>query len=303
MMAIATFHSHPSTQYQLEKGVTPIDTTNRNTYFEYKPKDVIVLEGFLAIFEDIKLIFQMMIEEIKNLFRDKDNKNYYNNLDGGQVFFIPGLGDPGIWGQIAKRKLQKAGATFNVCVCKHQNNGNQSTEKTFTAVYKLVNAYCTNNPSKPIVLAGVSLGGRMAHMIELQLRIDHPNTPVLIYAMAPAFASQFCTDMDNNAPCLTGAVLDRSLIEAFKVGSSTTTSLIKDINAPLAGNVAPRTFHAVKASNDDLIDGANAFANITNQTGLTYQRYVAHRCSHLGILGVASDHMNKTIVDFLSRAQ
>lgn len=298
----------PSTNYQPQHGVTLVKETDVRTYTDTRPNHIIALEGFLAIFEDVKFIFQMIAELLKDLFRSKETKNIYNRLANGtadknQVFVIPGLGDPGIWGHMLKNKLQNTNT--NVCVIQNKNNGNQSVKDTYTAILTLVSQYCTDNPRKPIVLTGVSLGGRMVHKLEVELRKLHPQTPVLVYAMAPAFASQFATDMADHAPCLTKAVLDGSLIKCFSVGAECTATLIASENASITDDVAERVIIDVKASNDDLINDGNAYAVINDQKGkLSYTRKIAHRCSHLGVISVAMQDLVDTVLTYFKpRAQ
>ena len=306
----AYYVSIPESTYD-KRGVVDADQESNNSYIEQRPRHIIDLHAFLAIFEDIKCIFQMIFEEIANLFKKIENKNVYNKNNYGedkfetsgkhQVFFIPGLGDPGIWGQLSKKALQKENPDINVCVCQNKNNGNQDINQTFHNLYETVSAYCKANPERPIVLSGVSLGGRMAHEIELQLRKDHPKTPVLLYTMAPAFASKFCSFMDKHVPDLTRKVLNTTLVEAFKVGSPSTYGLIEAINKTIPENVAERIIIAVRASNDGLIDKANGFAIIENQAHkLHYTRRDALGCSHLGVLSCARKDMHSTISGYFN---
>ncbi len=301
-MSTAAYNHIPLSGYAPQTGVTQVENHDLDTYIDQRPRHIIHLEGFLAIFEDIKFIFEMIIEVIKDLFRAKDAKNTYNQesfdkSDNHQVFFIPGLGDPGIWGQMAKRELQNQNPNINVCVCQNKNNGNQDITETFNALYKQVHEYCLKNPGKPVVLAGVSLGGFMTHAIENALRKDHPNTAVFIYAMAPAFTSKFCSFMNEKVPSLTKKILHESLIDLFKVGGKITKRLIDSENKPL-NHVAERLIIDVLASNDDLIKESDAFPKLKNQPKLLNIRQVAHKCSHLGILSVCRQDMQKNILEF-----
>ncbi len=297
MQSLPTNNRDPVIDDKQKYGVTFVTDQDVRVYTDTRSKSMISLEGFLAIFEDIKFICQMIGELLKNLFRSKETKNRYNHVNGdasdkNQVFAIPGLGDPGIWGHMLKNKL---GKETDVCVIQNKKNGNQPVKDTYTSILNLVKKYCDANPGKPIVLTGVSLGGRLAHKIEVALRESHPSTPVLVYAMAPAFASKFATDMDKHAPCLTKAVLHGSLIKCFKVGSDSTDTLITSINAPITDTIAPRTIVDVKASNDSMINDGNAFGVINNQEKLTYIRKEAHSCSHLGVISVAMDDLANDI--------
>ena len=269
--------------------------------------------GFVAVLRDIKFIFLMVIEVIKNIFRKKEDKAQYLDCtdeakmaqldtqpsDMPVLFVVPGLGDPNYWGQMLKRRMAKETPGIEVRVIKNQKNGNQDFKKTVEPILKMIRKYCDKNPNKPIALTGVSLGGRTIHYIEQQLRKSHPGTEVLVYSMAAAFRSKFATKMYKAIPCIAKLFVNEDLLKRFSKAAKATKELIDKQNKALPEG-CKRTLVCAMSANDTLINDANGLPRIKPQRNLEVINKVAYRCSHLGVVSVCSKDLQKTVKAFFN---
>jgi|GEM_PF-5894686 len=296
------------------QGVEPIDVHTQNTMVtdsqemylvDTRSNLVIFGQNFLTVFKDIAFIVEMIVELVKNFFRKKSEKTQFLSCSDqtavnaflqkqqddkenlkikNQVFVIPGLGDSNLWGPLLKASFTKEypnDKTTNFCFIRNDHNGNQDYGITFNAIYNMISNYCIDHPNQPIALVGVSLGGRLCHDIEVQLSLEGKKNPVLVYAMASAFESGLATEVKEKHPCLK-PILHPSLFERLKRGSEITKSLIEKSNRT---RTRKTVINDVMASNDMLIEKANAIPYIANQGDLlVHKPKVCHGASHLGVI-------------------
>lgn len=297
------YQHQPDNSFTLEEKLVTLETSNEHQYIDKRSHQMINMHKIKGIWNDFKFLLTTLWEDIKNLFRPTKEKNFSYDLGNAikmddldntpdadtsnTVFIIPGLKSTGTWGHLARKIFEKESG-IEARVLKIPKQGNQKVKTSSDFILKMISKYCTKNPNKPIAIMGASLGGRLAHKIEASLRISHPNTPVMVYSIAPAFASTYATRMNTSIPALARLAIYPDLLNAFSVGSEETKKLVASENGTLNNTV--RNIVVVQASEDPLIDGAKAFPNLTAQLNLTYTKKVAYGFRHLGVVsGVTND--------------
>lgn len=306
------YKHEPTKNFKPQSDIVTLDYDDSQTFVDRRSCALKSWHGFVAVLRDIKFIFFMAIEVIKNIFRKKEDKaQYLDCTDEAQMakldteasekpvlFVVPGLADPNYWGQMLKRRMAKETPGIEVRVIKNKKNGNQHFHQTVKPILKMIKKYCKANPNKPIALTGVSLGGRTIHYIEQKLRKSHPNTEVLVYSMAAAFRSKFATKMYKAIPCISKLVVDEDLLKKrFKQAAKATERLIRRQNKALPEG-CKRTLVCAMSANDVLINDANGLPRIKPQKNLQVINKVAYRCSHLGVVRVCSKDLQETVRTF-----
>jgi hypothetical protein len=304
----------------VERRLTMDDQPPQMYYRDTRSDLVIFAQNFLTVFKDIAFIVEMIVELVKNFFRKTSDKTQFLSCSDqtavhaflqkqqgdseklelkNQVFVIPGLGDSNLWGPLLKASFT---STFpddkktNFCFIRNDHNGNQDYGTTFDAIYDMISNYCTDHPNQPIALVGVSLGGRLCHDIEVQLSLDKKKNPVLVYAMASAFESGLATEVEEKHPCLK-PILDPSLFERFIRGSQVTKSLIEKSNHDRQRKTV---INDVMASNDMLIEKANAIPYIENKENLLHKPKICYGASHLGVIKGCFGDCSIELADFFA---
>lgn len=312
---VYSYDHKPQKDFQPQSDIVTLPYDESHTFVDKRSCALKSWHGFVAVLRDIKFIFLMVIEVIKNIFRKKEDKAQYldctdtakmakldnTKSDKPMLFVVPGLADPNFWGQMLKRRMAKETPGIEVRVIKNQKNGNQPFNKTVDPILKMIKKYCTANPNKPIALTGVSLGGRTIHYIEQKLRTSHPDTEVLLYSMAAAFRSKFATKMYKAIPCIAKLFVNEDLLKKrFNKAAKATKELIERQNKQLRAG-CKRTIVCVMSANDTLINDANGLPRIEPQGDrLQVINKVAYKCSHLGVVRVCSKDLQETVEAFFN---
>jgi len=122
---------------------------------------------------------------------DRDLPIKWKDNSEGLHVLIHGLnGHPSIWdGHLST--LQRESPQMDTFVPFVPLKGQCTLKEAADPILEKIKTFIEQNRGKPVILSGVSNGGRIAAFIEYQLRTLYPDTPIMINAIAaPMYGTQ-----------------------------------------------------------------------------------------------------------------
>lgn len=262
-----------------------LDSVCRKRY-DHRSEFAKFFDFLISIIREIGYVLSMLPHRLRKedaRFHRCENGMQWKVNSQGLYVLLHGLkGHPAMWtNYIAEFSEDQRTKNVDLFVPYVPKAGNCGLEEALQPIRKLIFDYATNNPGKPICLIGVSNGGRMADVIETEMRVQHPTTPMKILTMAAVhFGSSFLMKILDCGFTRWWTQLHEDIRQELPLGSQKAQEIIKAVIQPCPPNVT-RDYEFFAATEDAVVPDLGSSLPVL---GKSERHRIVHGYGHSSIV-------------------
>lgn len=218
-------------------------------------------------------------------YHNCDQNIEWNKSSHGLFVLIHGLnGHPSSWNSHIKEiKKEKNVDIFTPFV---PEKGQCTLEKAANPILKHVQAYCDKHPNKPVILIGVSNGGRIATYIDIEMRKKdkYHKTAIKVSTIAAVHFGSLAIDHLKNFG-LDGLILQEHVSKELVHGSQKARELLHELKKPLPTGVT-RHYEFYATTEDSRVGLPSSLPKLNHNEKL----HVIHGHGHNSIVKAIHKH-------------